>query len=156
MALFGLIQKEFETNKLLVDIFFNTVKTTGTEFMNAFRAFSLIYLPNAKDFDQSIRLFVSTVLEQCCDAEEYFDLILTPLVFNVEMKFQSDLFDVEHVYGSLECDETKQGECIKINTLFPSRTDDEQQTRGGIVLLKLKTKESITHTFSTTTHFSNS
>ncbi|CAF3468143.1 unnamed protein product, partial [Rotaria sp. Silwood2] len=29
------------------------------------------------------------------------------------MKFQSDLFDVEHVYGSLECDETKQGECIK-------------------------------------------
>ncbi|CAF3992685.1 unnamed protein product [Rotaria sp. Silwood2] len=70
MALFGLIQKEFETNKLLVDIFFNTVKTTGTEFMNAFRAFSLIHLPNAKDFDQSIRLFVSTILEQCCDAEE--------------------------------------------------------------------------------------
>ncbi|CAF3854705.1 unnamed protein product, partial [Rotaria sp. Silwood1] len=63
-----------------------------------------------------------------------FDLILTPLVFNVEMKFQSDLFDIEHVYGSPECDETKQGELIKINTLFPSRTDNEQQTRGGIVL----------------------
>ncbi|CAF3942075.1 unnamed protein product [Rotaria sordida] len=83
-----------------------------------------------------------------------FDLILTPLVFNVEMKLQSDLFDVEHVYGSPECDETKQGECIKINTLFPSRIDDEQQTRGGIVLLKLKTKKLIEDTFSTAAYFS--
>ncbi|CAF2269302.1 unnamed protein product [Rotaria magnacalcarata] len=83
-----------------------------------------------------------------------FDLILTPLVFNVEMKFQSDLFDVERVYGSPECDKTQQGECIKINTLFPSRTDDEQQTRGGIVLLKLKTKKSITDVVSTIAHFS--
>ncbi|CAF3832775.1 unnamed protein product [Rotaria sp. Silwood1] len=73
-----------------------------------------------------------------------FDLILTPLVFNVEMKLQSDLFDVEYVYG----------ECIKINTLFPSRTDDEQQTRGGVVLLKLKTKTSIIDTLTTTANFS--
>ncbi|CAF4947422.1 unnamed protein product [Rotaria sp. Silwood1] len=83
-----------------------------------------------------------------------FDLILTPLVFNVEMKFQSDLFDIEHVYGSPVCDETKQGELIKINTLFPSRTDNEQQTRGGIVLVKLKTKKAITDTLTTTAHFS--
>jgi Ca-activated chloride channel homolog len=83
-----------------------------------------------------------------------FDLILTPLVFNVKMKLESDLFDVEHVYGSPEWDKTKQNELIKINTLFPSRTDEENGTRGGIVLLKLKTKTSSTDTFDFPAYFS--
>jgi Ca-activated chloride channel family protein len=83
-----------------------------------------------------------------------FDLILTPLVFNVKMKFESDLFDIEQVYGSPEWDETKQDELIKINTLFPSRTDEENGTRGGIVLIKLKPKKSITEKFNTTAHLS--
>jgi len=63
-------------------------------------------------------------------------------------------FDVEHVYGSPDCDETKRGELIKINTLFPSRTNDEQATRGGIVLFKLKAKRSITETFNATVQLS--
>jgi Ca-activated chloride channel family protein len=86
--------------------------------------------------------------------DEDFDLILTPLVFNVNMKFQSDLFDVEYVYGSPEWDENKQDELIKINTLFPSRTDEDDCTRGGIVLLKLKVKQSAAATSNTTAHFS--
>ncbi|CAF3040187.1 unnamed protein product [Rotaria sp. Silwood2] len=86
--------------------------------------------------------------------DKNFDLIMTPLVFNAEMKFQSDLFDIEHVYGSPECDQLKQGECIKINTLFPSRTDSNEQTRGGVVLLKLKTKQPITNTLNTAGRFS--
>jgi len=85
---------------------------------------------------------------------EDFDLILTPLVFNVKMKFESDLFDVEQVYGSPEWDETKQDELMKINTLFPSRTDEDNNTRGGIVLLKLKTKKTITEKVNTTVHLS--
>jgi Ca-activated chloride channel family protein len=83
-----------------------------------------------------------------------FDLILTPLVFNVKMKLESDLFDVEQVYGSPEWDETKQNELIQINTLFPSRTDEENGTRGGIILLKLKTKKLITDNVNTTAHLS--
>jgi Ca-activated chloride channel family protein len=84
-----------------------------------------------------------------------FDLILTPLVFNVKVKFQSELFDVEYVYGSPEWDETKQDEVIQINTLFPSRTDEENCTRGGIVLLKFKTKKSsIPLIFNTNAHLS--
>ncbi|CAF4243400.1 unnamed protein product [Rotaria sp. Silwood2] len=83
-----------------------------------------------------------------------FDLIVTPLVFNVKMKLESDLFDVAHVYGSPEWDKTKQDELIKINTLFPSRTDDENCTRGGIVLLKLNTKPSSTDTFIFPAYFS--
>ncbi|CAF2391635.1 unnamed protein product [Rotaria sp. Silwood2] len=68
---FGLIQKELETDKQLIDTFLNTMEMTGADFTNSFRALSLIHLPNAKDFDQSICLFISTILDQCCDAEEW-------------------------------------------------------------------------------------
>ena len=85
--------------------------------------------------------------------DEDFDLILTPLVFNVQMKLQSDIFDVERVYGSPEWDETKRNELIKINTLFPSRTDDDECTRGGVVLLKLKVKDSLEKASNTQAHF---
>ena len=83
--------------------------------------------------------------------DEDFDLILTPLVFNVTMTAQSDLFEIEQVYGSPEWDETKPDQLMKINTLFPSRTDEDNNTRGGIVLLKLKTKKDIQQKINNTT-----
>ncbi|CAF1027043.1 unnamed protein product [Adineta steineri] len=83
-----------------------------------------------------------------------FDLILTPLVFNVKMKLESDLFDVEQVYGSPEWNQDKHDELITINTLFPSRTDNNDCTRGGIVLLKLKPRRSLLDLLNTTMCFS--
>ncbi len=53
-----------------------------------------------------------------------------------------------------EWDETKQDELIKINKLFPSRTDDENGTHDGIVLLKLKIKRSTTDKVNTIAHLS--
>jgi len=50
--------------------------------------------------------------------------------------------------------QTKQDELIQINTLFSSRTNDENGTRGGIILLKLKTKKSTTDKVNTTAHLS--
>lgn len=47
------------------------MEITGADFTNSFRALSLIHLPNSKDFDQSINSFMSTILDQCCDAEEW-------------------------------------------------------------------------------------
>ena len=47
------------------------MEATGADFTNSFRALSLIHLPDTKDFDQSIHLFISTILDQCCDAEEW-------------------------------------------------------------------------------------
>lgn len=83
---------------------------------------------------------------------EDFDLILTPLVFNVNMTFESDLFEIEQVYGSPEWDETKANQLMKINTLFPSRTDEDNNTRGGIVLFKLKTTKAFGEKINTTAH----
>ena len=47
------------------------MEITGADFTNSFRALSLIHLPNMKDFDQSICTFISVILEQCCDVEEW-------------------------------------------------------------------------------------
>ncbi|CAF4522555.1 unnamed protein product, partial [Didymodactylos carnosus] len=68
-----------------------------------------------------------------------FDLIITPLVFNLILKFESNQFEIDHVYGSPEYEQSTN-ELMKINTLFPSRRKDNE-IRGGIVLIKLKKKK---------------
>jgi Ca-activated chloride channel homolog len=68
--------------------------------------------------------------------DDEFDFMVTPLVFNLELKLQTDGYSIEKVYGSPEADEAT-GEIMKVNTLFPSKTS-EGETRGGLVLLKLK------------------
>jgi Ca-activated chloride channel family protein len=65
-----------------------------------------------------------------------FDYMVTPLVFNLNLKLDSTGYEIEKVYGSPEANEST-GELLKVNTLFPSSTTEEG-TKGGIVLLKLK------------------
>ena len=75
--------------------------------------------------------------------DEDFNLIVTPLVFNLQLSLQSHQFDIEHVFGSPEYSESTK-HFMKINTLFPSRTrDDGSSTRGGVILLKLKNKQDV-------------
>ncbi len=67
--------------------------------------------------------------------DEGFDYMVTPLVFDLDLRVESTGYDIRAVYGSPEAD-LATGEIMKINTLFPSlRVDD--QTRGGLVLLHL-------------------
>ena len=68
--------------------------------------------------------------------DEEFEFMVTPLVFNLQLTLDSKGFEIEKVYGSPEADEAS-GDIMKINTLFPSATNDEK-TRGGLVLLKLR------------------
>ncbi|MBD3300514.1 MAG: VWA domain-containing protein [Candidatus Moranbacteria bacterium] len=68
--------------------------------------------------------------------DDEFELMVTPLVFNLELKLKADGYQIDKVYGSPEADEAT-GQIMKVNTLFPSRTV-EGETRGGLVLLKLK------------------
>lgn len=68
--------------------------------------------------------------------DENFDYMVTPLVFDLELKLEATGYEIEKVYGSPEADEAT-GEIMKVNTLFPSRTEGGE-TRGGLVLLQLR------------------
>ena len=68
--------------------------------------------------------------------EQQFDYMVTPLVFNVDMKFESSGWRIQQVFGSPESD-TATGHLMHINTLFPSKSEGGE-TKGGLVLLKLQ------------------
>ena len=68
--------------------------------------------------------------------DEEFEYMVTPLVFDLELKMVSAGFEIEAVYGSPEADQAT-GVLMRVNTLFPAASEGGQ-TRGGIVLLKLR------------------
>ncbi len=68
--------------------------------------------------------------------DEEFDYMVTPLVFDLNLKLKSNAFKITAVYGSPEAN-LATGELMYVNTLFPSPSSEEG-TRGGVILLKLK------------------
>ena len=72
---------------------------------------------------------------------EDFDYMVTPLVFDLKLKLDSDSFYIENVYGTDSRDYT-DGTVLNVNTLFPSSSNSEGESKGGIILLKLKCKAS--------------
>ncbi len=69
--------------------------------------------------------------------DEEFDFMVTPLVFNLQLKFESAGWRIEKVFGSPEASEAT-GELMQINTMFPAPKSEVGETRGGLVLLKLR------------------
>jgi Ca-activated chloride channel family protein len=65
-----------------------------------------------------------------------FEYMVTPLVYDLELKLSSTKYKIEAVYGSPDA-KLATGEIMKVNTLFPSSSKDGE-TKGGVVLLKLK------------------
>lgn len=72
---------------------------------------------------------------------EDFEYMVTPLVFDLNLNFTSEGYDIEQIYGTDSGDKSS-GNIIKVNTLFPSSTN-ENGTKGGVILLKLKKKDGI-------------
>lgn len=68
--------------------------------------------------------------------DEDFEYMVTPLVFDLNLTLDADGWEIEKVYGSPEANEAT-GEIMKVNTLFPSKTEGGE-TKGGLVLLKLR------------------
>lgn len=68
--------------------------------------------------------------------DDEFEYMVTPLVFNLRMNFDSRGWKIEKVFGSPEADQAT-GELMKVNTLFASKRENGE-TRGGLVLLKLR------------------
>jgi Ca-activated chloride channel homolog len=68
--------------------------------------------------------------------DDEFDYMVTPLVFDLKLKLDAPGYEIEKVYGSPESDQAT-GEIVKVNTLFPSKSE-ENQVKGGVILVKLK------------------
>jgi Ca-activated chloride channel family protein len=67
--------------------------------------------------------------------------MVTPLVFNLQLRFESNGWRIEKVFGSPEAGQAA-GDLMKINTMFPSKSEGGE-TRGGLVLLKLRKTSSL-------------
>ena len=68
--------------------------------------------------------------------DKEFDYMVTPLVYDLELKLNNSIYTIEAVYGSPDA-KLATGTLMSINTLFPSHNDGTA-TKGGVVLLKLK------------------
>lgn len=68
---------------------------------------------------------------------EEFDYMVTPLVFDLELKLNTDEYEIVQVYGTDTRDKTS-GTIMKVNTLFPSSSNSEGEVKGGVILLKVK------------------
>ncbi len=68
--------------------------------------------------------------------DKAFLYMVTPLVYDLEMKLVSNDFAIDAIYGSPDTD-ISSGNLMRIRTLFAS-DNSEAGVRGGIVLLRLK------------------
>ena len=66
-----------------------------------------------------------------------FEYMVTPLVFDLELKLDSNQYEIAGVYGT-DTKDKKSGTIMKVNTLFPSSSNSNGETKGGVILLKLK------------------
>ncbi len=69
--------------------------------------------------------------------QDEFEYMVTPLIFNVNLNFESSGWRIEKVFGSPEADEST-GRLLHINTLFAAKADATGAVKGGLVLLKLR------------------
>jgi len=74
--------------------------------------------------------------------DEGFEFMVTPLVFGLELSLEASGFEIEKVYGSPAADQAT-GQLMYISTLFPSKSEGGE-TKGGVVLIKLKPTEDFT------------
>ncbi len=67
---------------------------------------------------------------------EEFNFMVTPLVFDLELNFESEDYELEAIYGTDAADKSS-GNIMYVNTLFPSASNEDGEVKGGIILLKL-------------------
>ena len=127
----GLVQKikknadkKIYTSFIGVGVDFNTEYTEGVSDVRGFNYYSV---HNGEEFKKIL-------------ADE-FDYMVTPLVYDLDLSFKSDYYQIENVYGSDSVNKST-GNIMHVNTLFPSSSNEDGDVKGGIIVLKLKkTKE---------------
>ncbi|KAL6074867.1 Ubiquitin [Balamuthia mandrillaris] len=79
--------------------------------------------------------------------DDEFDLMVSPLLFDLKLSFKAEGWEIENVYGSPQSVNGKD-ELMNVASLFPSKKDESGQNKGGIILLKLRqTSEDISSSF---------
>ena len=66
-----------------------------------------------------------------------FEYIVTPIAFNSTVNLSSSSFKIDRVYGSPGYEFPIDGKLLTIHSLFPSQKENENFTKGGVVLVKL-------------------
>jgi len=69
--------------------------------------------------------------------DDNFQYMVCPLVYNLSLKLVSNGYQIEKVYGSPDVN-IANGELMKVSSLFPSPTNEDNETKGGLILLRLK------------------
>ena len=69
---------------------------------------------------------------------EEFEYMVTPIIFDLNLEFNSDSFKLEKIYGTDDIDSENSDSIMHVNTLFPSASNSSGEVKGGVVLLKLK------------------
>jgi len=70
---------------------------------------------------------------------EEFEYMVTPLVFDLQLNLKSEDYEIANIYGSDKANK-ENGNIMKVNTLFPSKTTSNGEVKGGIILLRLVKK----------------
>lgn len=120
--------------KILED---NSRKGIYTTFIGVGLDFNSEVVKNITDIRGANYYSVSSEDEFKTRMGEEFEFMVTPLVFDLNMDLESTGFEIEKIYGTDSLDSEK-GNILHVNTLFPSKSNDSGEVKGGIILLKLK------------------
>ncbi len=120
---------------------FDMIKDAAdNEIYTSFIGIGIDFNPELVEHVTKIRganyFFVGSASEFKKRLTDEFDFMVTPLVFDLTLQIKSDDYTIEGVYGSPEAN-LATGNIMAINTLFPSAIEEEQ-VKGGMVLIKLK------------------
>ncbi|XP_077987251.1 protein adenylyltransferase SelO, mitochondrial-like [Glandiceps talaboti] len=66
----GLIKKQLDTDKELVDSLMQTLQDTGADYTNSLRCLSTLSLPSSPDYELKLEETKTLLLSQCCTLEE--------------------------------------------------------------------------------------
>ena len=120
--------------KLMED---NAKQGVYTSFIGVGLDFNTEVVKNITDVKGANYYSVSSEKEFKARMGDEFEFMVTPLVFDLNMDLESNGFEIEKVYGTDSVD-SENGNILHVNTLFPSKSNDDGEVRGGIIVLKLK------------------
>eukprot|EP01083_Nonionella_stella_P129799 393859_1 len=106
------------------------------QYMNNIKGFNYFYIDNSDDFMRKM--------------DDEFEYMVNPMIFDLKIVLKSEGLSccVDRVFGVPSSDKASHrtmylGEVMTIASLFPSLTNENNEVKGGIIVLKLKADKSV-------------